>query len=243
MKSLSITSDTPGTSLSFDDWWQLDGDWVEEPNKRRGGESGVMRCHLKGKIYYVKKQIGHVCRTLRYPFGCPTIMREAHRLGICHQLCITVPEIVFCQVRRGKGKPKSLLVTRDLSGYRSVEDWHTTEPDGPTKQQVLIRIYARLGETLARLHNKRWQHGCLYDKHIFFKPKEDNPADVDVALIDLEKCRRKLTIALASKRDVLQLRRHMPKLNATNWHTFVDHYTQHLNLPPTRERKWLSLSN
>jgi len=243
MTDLSTPHDTSRISLSFDDWWQLDGDWVEEPNQRRGGESGVMRCHLEGTIYYVKKQVGHICRTLRYPLGCPTIEREAHRLGICHQLGISVPEIVFCQVRRGKGKPRSLLVTHDLSGYRSVDEWYATEPDSPTKQQMLSRIYARLGEPLARLHNNRWQHGCLYDKHIFFKSMEGNDSDVEIALIDLEKCRRKLTVARASERDVLQLCRHMPDLNGANWRTFVDHYTQHLNLSPTREKKWLSLNN
>ena len=178
MNNLSITPDTSCTSctsLSFDDWWQLDGDWVEEPNKRRGGESGVMRCHLEGKIYYVKKQIGHVCRNLRYPLGCPTILRESHRLGICRQLGITVPETIFCEVRPGKGKPRSVLVTRELSGFRSVDEWYTTEPDSPSKQQVLIQLYSRLGETLARLHNHRWQHGCLYDKHIFSSPARVTP--------------------------------------------------------------------
>ena len=25
----------------FDNWWARTGEWVEEPNQRRGGESGV----------------------------------------------------------------------------------------------------------------------------------------------------------------------------------------------------------
>ncbi|MGY2498669.1 lipase secretion chaperone, partial [Klebsiella pneumoniae] len=28
---------------AFQHWWQQQGDWVEEPNVRRGGESGVQR--------------------------------------------------------------------------------------------------------------------------------------------------------------------------------------------------------
>ena len=27
----------------FNDWWQRTGAWVEAPNQRRGGESGVQR--------------------------------------------------------------------------------------------------------------------------------------------------------------------------------------------------------
>ncbi|WP_461480905.1 lipopolysaccharide kinase InaA family protein [Porticoccus sp.] len=243
MNSLSTPRDTARAPLSFDDWWQLQGDWVEEPNRRRGGESGVKRCQLKGQTYYVKRQVGHLFRNLRHPLGCPTIVREAHRLEICRQLGVAAPEIVFCQVRRGGDKPRSLLVTRELPGYRSVEEWYASEPDGPARQQLLNHIYARLGETLARLHNGRWQHGCLYDKHVFFKPVAGNSNDVEVALIDLEKCRRKLTVARASKRDVLQLRRHMPDLTGANWRTFVDHYSPHVNLTATRARPWLSLTN
>ncbi|MFZ3206922.1 MAG: lipopolysaccharide kinase InaA family protein, partial [Pseudomonas sp.] len=30
-------------AMAFEQWWQLQGEWVEEPNHRRGGESGVQR--------------------------------------------------------------------------------------------------------------------------------------------------------------------------------------------------------
>ncbi len=30
----------------FDRWWNTAGDWVEAPNVRRGGESGVQRLQL-----------------------------------------------------------------------------------------------------------------------------------------------------------------------------------------------------
>ena len=36
---------TGGTAVSdqFDYFWQRQGEWVEAPNQRRGGESGVQR--------------------------------------------------------------------------------------------------------------------------------------------------------------------------------------------------------
>lgn len=243
MKSLSQNSSNNLTRNNFDFWWHMNGTWVEQPNRRRGGESGVQRCHLDNATYYVKKQVGHICRNLRYPFGCPTIVREAHRLAICQQLDVSTPEVVFYESRKDQGIPKAILVTKDLEGYQSVEDWYANTPGSPRREQLLDAISRRLAESLAKLHNQRWQHGCLYDKHIFFRIRAEDENDVQIALIDLEKCRRRLTVSRASQRDVLQLRRHMPALKGRHWHTFVDAYTQHLNLKSSREKKWLSLTH
>ena len=46
----------------FNDWWQRTGEWVEAPNQRRGGESGVQRLApvTAGQPWlYSKRQIGH----------------------------------------------------------------------------------------------------------------------------------------------------------------------------------------
>lgn len=40
-----------------------------------------------------------------------------------------------------------------------------------------------------------WQHGCLYPKHIFVRVEGEA---IEVALIDLEKSRRRLTVNKAS---------------------------------------------
>lgn len=45
----------------FEHFWSQQGDWVEEPNVRRGGESGVQRIKSKdGKLLYAKRQTGHI---------------------------------------------------------------------------------------------------------------------------------------------------------------------------------------
>lgn len=43
----------------FDFYWRQQGEWVEEPNQRRGGESGVQRLNdANGKLLYAKRQVG-----------------------------------------------------------------------------------------------------------------------------------------------------------------------------------------
>ncbi len=53
----------------FDYFWNQRGEWVEEPNVRRGGESGVQRLMgSDGQLLYVKRQTGHIHRGLVAPF-------------------------------------------------------------------------------------------------------------------------------------------------------------------------------
>lgn len=41
----------------FDFYWRQQGEWVEEPNQRRGGESGVQRLNDgNGKLLYAKRR-------------------------------------------------------------------------------------------------------------------------------------------------------------------------------------------
>lgn len=39
----------------FNHWWATEGDWVEEPNYRRNGMSGVQCVERNGKKLYVKR--------------------------------------------------------------------------------------------------------------------------------------------------------------------------------------------
>ena len=75
-------SNTRNTSPSddFNSWWQTQGEWVEEPNDRRGGQSGVQRITVQGQLLYAKRQAGHTYRSLKYPLGRPTVLRERDAL-------------------------------------------------------------------------------------------------------------------------------------------------------------------
>jgi hypothetical protein len=66
---------SPESPSQFDFYWRQQGEWVEEPNQRRGGESGVQRLNdANGKLLYAKRQVGHIYRSLLHP-------RSAHGLA------------------------------------------------------------------------------------------------------------------------------------------------------------------
>ena len=44
----------------FESWWATEGDWVEEPNYRRKGMSGVQCIERDGKKLYVKRMTQHL---------------------------------------------------------------------------------------------------------------------------------------------------------------------------------------
>ena len=66
---------------SFDAIWNLDTEWFEEPNQRRGGWSGVIKVDLdtpEGKsCVFIKRQENHISKTLLHPIrGILTFERE-----------------------------------------------------------------------------------------------------------------------------------------------------------------------
>ncbi|UVE18634.1 InaA protein [Pseudomonas sp. LS44] len=211
----------------FDFWWQHDGEWVEEPNQRRGGESGVKRVRAHGSpLLYAKRQVGHTYRSLRYPLGRPTVLRERDALAACRLLGVPVPNVVFCAAQQESDKSwRALLVTEALDGFQDIDCWYAgggRERIGEAPHQDLLR---HIGEVLARLHRGRWQHGCLYSKHVFVRVTEqaDRPPQIDVALLDLEKSRRRLSRRRAALHDMRQLRRHS-SWNAADWQQLIYGY-------------------
>lgn len=231
------------TDSDFDYWWKMEGPWVEEPNHRRGGISGVQRCQINGATYYIKKQTDHTCRSLRHPLGYATIARETHRLNVCNKLGISTPEVVFSQTRLHQGAIQAILATRELAEFSSVQAWQERVTDDSVKEATLDALSRKLGEILARLHNGRWQHGCLYDKHIFFRHNRKGGSEIEVALIDLEKCRRRLSISRASRHDIRQMRRHMPAMTEHHWDIFNSTYRQYSYLSPNKGVLWLSTTD
>ncbi len=211
---------------SFEQWWQRQGEWVEAPNRRRGGESGVQRLHAEGRLVYAKRQVGHVYRSLRYPWGRPTVLRERDALCALSALGVRVPRLVFCGSRRDDSGWHALLVSEALEGFVDLPSWYAAGARERWGEALHAEVLRRIGITLARMHQSRWQHGCLYDKHVFVKVDDDlsqGAAVIEVALLDLEKSRRRLSRSRAAQHDLRQLRRHS-SWSDTEWATMIYGY-------------------
>ena len=210
----------------FEYFWAQRGEWVEEPNSRRGGESGVQRIHAgNGELLYAKRQTGHIYRSWLHPFGRPTVLRERDALTGLYALNVRVPRMVFCGAQRDpEHQWRALLVTAALDGFEEIEHWYQGGGRERHGEKVHEQILQDLAENLARMHKGRWQHSCLYIKHVFVRVTgEGEAAHGEVALLDLEKCRRRLTAQHAAQHDIKQLRRHS-SFNDAYWKKFLYFY-------------------
>jgi len=207
----------------FERFWNIAESWVEEPNSRRRGSSGVNLTTFNGGSIYVKKQVNHLHYSIPYPMGRPTVLREAEAIAAVRELGINVPEIIYCESRRVDGAHHTLLVTRALDGYLSLADFDAQSPNvDELDNYKLIRAVA---STLAILHRNRWQHSALHAKHILVRRYR---SDYKVALIDLEKMRRRLTFQQASLHDINHFSRHQSCWDRVHWHQFLDEYQKAL---------------
>ncbi|MDR2787209.1 MAG: lipopolysaccharide kinase InaA family protein [Candidatus Accumulibacter sp.] len=155
---------------------------------------------------YCKRQTGYTYRTLSHPFVRPTILRERRAYRAFSRLGIKTPDIVYCAARQERGRWQALLLTEALREFVSLEQWYAGNKDEALGKAVLRRLAA----TLARLHLAGWQHGCGHPKHIFVKAGhgENEAPQVEIALLDLEKSRRRWCSRNASRHDLCQLTRH-----------------------------------
>lgn len=203
---LSTTSDI--SPQTFQHWWQQQGDWVEAPNARRGGESGVQRLFDQSGVLYAKRQIGHIYRSLLHPYGRPTVLRERNALLALPTLGVAVPRLVYCGVEHHPQQGwRGLLVTAELQGFSDIDSWYANGGRTQCGEAQHSELLQQIGATLARMHRGRWQHGCLYAKHVFVRVAG---GETQVALLDLEKSRKRLSRLRAARHDLRQLRRHSP---------------------------------
>ena len=215
----SVSPHQPATDDRFDFYWQQQGEWVEEPNQRRGGESGVQRIHdAKGRTLYVKRQVEHIYRSWRYPLGRPTVLREQDALLAMNRLSVGVPELVYCGAQQGPDKQwRALLVTAALERFIEIDNWYAAGEREAHGEALHDRVLETIAATLAHMHLGRWQHGCLYAKHVFVRVTgKGESAQVEVALLDFEKSRQRLTASKAASHDLKQLRRHS-SWNTDDW--------------------------
>ena len=208
---------------AFDRWWQLQGEWVETPNQRRGGASGVQRVSAEQGLWYAKRQTGHLYRSPLHPFGRPTVLRERDALLALGRLGVRVPRLVYCGAAHCPQQGwRGLLVTEALEGFEDIDSFYANGARERYDQALQQRLLQAVGATLARMHQGRWQHGCLYAKHVFVRVVG---MEVEVALLDLEKSRRRLNRRRLVRHDLRQLRRHSP-WNDQEWQQLLQGYRQ-----------------
>ena len=215
---------SPRADTQFDDWWNKSGLWVESPNQRRGGESGVQILKQDDPAapeLYCKRQIEHLYHSFRHPSGQPTVLREQQAYESFLRLGIRVPRVHYSGARKKDGQWQGLFVTEALEdGFISLEQWLENNAAGAIEDSLHQAMLRQLGVTLARLHRARWQHGCCYPKHIFVKAQqaENGSCQVDIAFLDLEKSRRRWRIQAAAQHDLRQLWRHRGMMQQRDWH-------------------------
>ena len=185
----------------FDTIWQMDIPAVEEPNKRRGGWSGVYIYDHKNsdgtlERFFIKRQENHYKKTLLNPIkGRLTFDLEFINIKKFQERNVPVVEAVFFEQRKFKGKDQAILITKDLKGYTPLEDILKTCPK--SEYEALLTIS---GQLIRQMHDANLVHRCLHPKHLFLKKVKDS---YEGAFIDLEKV-REASFNSRSKRDDLR---------------------------------------
>ena len=225
---------------SFDDWWQREAEWFEEPNHRRGGWSGVSRLELEDAsgskhVVFMKRQENHVAKTLLHPIkGIPTFIREMHNILQLKQAEVAALVPVYFAARTVDGAQRAVLVTESLDGFTPLDEV-AKESLGYRARRELIKSVATL---IRRLHAQRLQHNCLYPKHIFVK---EIATGYEARLIDLEKTKKRFLERTAMVRDLDSLNRHAHGWSSADRLFFLHNYLGSQELTPALRSFWNKL--
>lgn len=214
-------------------WWDVQGEWVEPPNERRSGISGVRKVSdaSAGTAYYVKRQTNHLYRSLRFPMGRPTLHREWNNLLRCAALGVPSAPLVFFDMRRGSQGWEAVLVTRELEHYVSLEEGLATGRWNIAERRAILR---KLAGVLASLHRAGRKHGHLYPKEIFVRTEPS----LDVALLDWEVSRYVMSARWAAQSDLGRLWRSLMAMGIREGerHEFLAFYQSLTGLTDLRLR-------
>ena len=230
---------------SFDAIWALDIGWFEAPNQRRGGWSGVSQTELVTADgghagVFIKRQQDHTTRTLAHPLaGILTFRREFHNLSWLHASGVPTLEVLYFAERKLHGKRQSILVSRALAGYQSLDiclqNWQQT---GRPSRPVWHRFIQRLAGVARQMHRHRIQHNCFFPKHVFLK---DIDTDVEIRLIDLEKAKHTFSVERAMLRDLDSFNRRTHGVTSTDRLRFLLAYYGQRRVDSRVRKTWKKL--
>ncbi len=232
----------------FNGLWGLKADWFEPPNERRGGWSGVARIELDlpggaKEAVFLKRQENHTRRTPRRPIsGEPTFAGEIKNILLLRQAGVTTMEPLYYGQRKVDGKWRAILVTRELVGFRSMNEvtdqWNK---DGWNKAFCYRRrLISELATTVRNMHDHKLVHNSLHPKHVFVRLVAGRQPEV--ALIDLEKMRRAISVKSAMLRDLDSLNRRAYAFGCADRMCFLKSYLNSHKLNSKGKDIWKSLA-
>lgn len=228
----------------FDGLWELQADWFEPPNQRRGGWSGVARVELDlpsggREAVFLKRQEEHTRRTLRNPiFGEPTFAGEIKNILLLRQAGVPTMDPLYYGQRKVNGKRRAILVTRELAGFRPLNELAKEWVEVGREKSVVSRrkLISTLADVIRRMHKHKLVHNALHPKHVFVRLVEGRPPEV--ALIDLEKMRRIISTRRAMWRDLDSMNRRARLFSRTDRLRFLKSYLDSHNLSREGKRVW-----
>lgn len=192
---------------------------VDAPNFDFGGVSEVTYQPDAdgGPGIYIKAQLNYVRRYIMQPFGQLLARAEHKALEGFRELGIHVPAVRLYFEQKTSNGPFALLATEELQGYQSLDTLLSGNP-APGQAEELLQACAR---TLARMHAAHWAHGACYPKHLLLKRGLDG---YQVAMVDLETARRRITPTNALARDMPRLLARLEKTWPRHLDTFASAY-------------------
>ena len=229
---------------SFESFWKAGGQFIEEPNYERGGWSGIILHEIRLQNgqplkIVIKRQENHAFKSLLHPLrGTPTFFREYRNICRLEKRKIPTLQPLFYGERQVKGKVQSVLVVRFLNGYRNLDD--LLMEAGENENFDLKSIIDPVAGMAAKIHSFRFQHSCLYGKHIFVKTEKNGSADV--RLIDLEKMHFGLSRFSVAVHDLGALFRRAP-WPGDSWKLFLQSYLSKAGMESKEKRFYKALGD
>lgn len=231
---------------NFNAIWDLETEWFEEPNKRRGGWSGVVKVDLdiaEGKTcVFIKRQENHITKTLFHPVrGMPTFEREFNNILRMQKRNLPIMELVYFSKRVINGNLQSILITKALTDYIPLESERFLSSGDLVKNTAhKDKLLTSVADTLRLIHQHHYQHNCLYLKHLFVKPDGDN---WDIKIIDLEKLKWRFFKQDAVFRDLYTLHRHAQGWSVKDHVKLFKAYVQESKLSDKSKKLWRDIES
>lgn len=212
---------------TFDDFWNLEWNWVEPRNERRDGWSGAARVTVDtadGPLaLFVKRQENHCYRSLHHPFrGLPTFYREWCNIQRLRRGGVATLDPVYYGQRVHQDRYQAILITQMLEGFSDLDRFFAERDklnDGES-----LRALQEVARVLLCMHRNGFQHNCLGGNHIMLRMGEQ----IEVRLLDLEKMKATRNVPHASAKDLARLIRHTPTLHSTDHRALISAYAKKL---------------